>query len=80
MQYVFLIQQYNQEITDLNQPVLISQSRRKRGSMISGPVVLIPELCYLTGTVAIVASHSSICQTIPPTETDILTATSCQVN
>uniref|UniRef100_A0A8B9CLL1 Piwi like RNA-mediated gene silencing 1 n=1 Tax=Anser brachyrhynchus TaxID=132585 RepID=A0A8B9CLL1_9AVES len=41
--------QYNQEITDLNQPVLISQSRRKRGSMISGPVVLIPELCYLTG-------------------------------
>ncbi|XP_021267988.1 piwi-like protein 1 isoform X2 [Numida meleagris] len=41
--------QYNQEITDLNQPVLISQSRRKRGNMMVGPVVLIPELCYLTG-------------------------------
>ncbi|XP_009471392.1 PREDICTED: piwi-like protein 1 isoform X1 [Nipponia nippon] len=41
--------QYNQEITDLNQPVLISQSRRKRGSMMLGPVVLIPELCFLTG-------------------------------
>ncbi|KAK4813307.1 hypothetical protein QYF61_023982 [Mycteria americana] len=41
--------QYNQEITDLNQPVLISQSRRKRGSMMPGPVVLIPELCFLTG-------------------------------
>ncbi|XP_072206985.1 piwi-like protein 1 [Excalfactoria chinensis] len=41
--------QYNQEISDLNQPVLISQSRRKRGNMMVGPVVLIPELCYLTG-------------------------------
>ncbi|XP_065594749.1 piwi-like protein 1 isoform X1 [Cyrtonyx montezumae] len=41
--------QYNQEITDLNQPVLISQSRRKRGNTMVGPVVLIPELCYLTG-------------------------------
>ncbi|XP_010187806.1 PREDICTED: piwi-like protein 1 [Mesitornis unicolor] len=41
--------QYNQEITDLNQPVLISQSKRKRGTMMQGPVVLIPELCFLTG-------------------------------
>ncbi|NXC19686.1 PIWL1 protein, partial [Corythaeola cristata] len=41
--------QYNQEITELNQPVLISQSKRKRGTMMPGPVVLIPELCFLTG-------------------------------
>nr|XP_009512092.1 PREDICTED: piwi-like protein 1 isoform X2 [Phalacrocorax carbo] len=41
--------QYNQEITDLNQPVLVSQSQRKRGNMMPGPVVLIPELCFLTG-------------------------------
>ncbi|XP_019476543.1 piwi-like protein 1 isoform X2 [Meleagris gallopavo] len=41
--------QYNQEISDLNQPVLISQCRRKRGNVMVGPVVLIPELCYLTG-------------------------------
>uniref|UniRef100_A0A672UWR8 Piwi-like protein 1 n=1 Tax=Strigops habroptila TaxID=2489341 RepID=A0A672UWR8_STRHB len=41
--------QYNQEITDLNQPVLISQCRRKGGNMMPGPVVLIPELCFLTG-------------------------------
>uniref|UniRef100_A0A8C3PIK8 Piwi-like protein 1 n=1 Tax=Calidris pygmaea TaxID=425635 RepID=A0A8C3PIK8_9CHAR len=41
--------QYNQEITDLNQPVLISQSKRKRGTLMPGPVVLIPELCFLTG-------------------------------
>ncbi|XP_056198802.1 piwi-like protein 1 [Falco biarmicus] len=41
--------QYNQEITDLNQPVLISQSRRKRGTVMPVPVVLIPELCFLTG-------------------------------
>ncbi|NXL28210.1 PIWL1 protein, partial [Glaucidium brasilianum] len=41
--------QYNQEITDLNQPVLISQSKRKRGGMELGPAVLIPELCFLTG-------------------------------
>ncbi|KAM6318273.1 piwi-like protein 1 [Podargus strigoides] len=38
--------QYNEVITDLNQPVLISQSRK---SMMPGPVVLIPELCFLTG-------------------------------
>ncbi|XP_069726924.1 piwi-like protein 1 [Phaenicophaeus curvirostris] len=41
--------QYNQEITDLNQPVLISESKRKRGTTMPGPVVLIPELCFLTG-------------------------------
>ncbi|XP_074777312.1 piwi-like protein 1 isoform X1 [Athene noctua] len=41
--------QYNQEITDLNQPVLISQSKRKRGGVVLGPAVLIPELCFLTG-------------------------------
>ncbi|KFQ17384.1 Piwi-like 1 [Merops nubicus] len=41
--------QYNQEITDLNQPVLISQSKRRRGSVMTVPVVLIPELCFLTG-------------------------------
>ncbi|XP_073168472.1 piwi-like protein 1 isoform X1 [Lepidochelys kempii] len=41
--------QYNQEITDLNQPVLVSQPKRRRGLGIPGPAVLIPELCYLTG-------------------------------
>nr|XP_009930781.1 PREDICTED: piwi-like protein 1 isoform X1 [Opisthocomus hoazin] len=41
--------QYNQEITDLDQPVLISESKRRRGSMAVVPVVLIPELCFLTG-------------------------------
>ncbi|NXY90108.1 PIWL1 protein, partial [Alcedo cyanopectus] len=41
--------QYNQEITDLNQPVLISQFRKKSGNIKPGPVVLIPELCFLTG-------------------------------
>ncbi|XP_064025078.1 piwi-like protein 1 [Pogoniulus pusillus] len=40
--------QYNQEITDLNQPVLISQPKR-RAIGLTGPVVLIPELCFLTG-------------------------------
>ncbi|XP_009955581.1 PREDICTED: piwi-like protein 1, partial [Leptosomus discolor] len=41
--------QYNQEITDLRQPVLISQARKKSGSIVPGPVALIPELCFLTG-------------------------------
>uniref|UniRef100_A0A8C4YRQ1 Piwi-like protein 1 n=1 Tax=Gopherus evgoodei TaxID=1825980 RepID=A0A8C4YRQ1_9SAUR len=41
--------QYNQEITDLNQPVLVSQPKRRRGPGMPGPAVLIPELCYLTG-------------------------------
>ncbi|KFP31525.1 Piwi-like 1 [Colius striatus] len=40
--------QYNQEITDLNQPVLISQPKR-RSSTMQGPLILIPELCFLTG-------------------------------
>ncbi|NWR55762.1 PIWL1 protein, partial [Bucorvus abyssinicus] len=44
--------QYNQVISDLNQPVLISQSRRRRGNIMPGPVVLIPELCFLTGLTA----------------------------
>ncbi|XP_015273353.1 PREDICTED: piwi-like protein 1 [Gekko japonicus] len=43
--------QYNQEITDLNQPVLVSQPKRKAGpgGNIVGPAILIPELCFLTG-------------------------------
>ncbi|XP_062999758.1 piwi-like protein 1 [Elgaria multicarinata webbii] len=43
--------QYGQEITDLHQPVLISQPKRKRGpgGVMAGPAILIPELCYLTG-------------------------------
>ncbi|NXG47601.1 PIWL1 protein, partial [Psilopogon haemacephalus] len=40
--------QYNQEITDLNQPVLVSQPKR-RATGLQGPVILIPELCFLTG-------------------------------
>ncbi|KAJ7309724.1 hypothetical protein JRQ81_007787 [Phrynocephalus forsythii] len=39
--------QYNAEIMDLNQPALISQPKKK--SPIQGRLVLIPELCYLTG-------------------------------
>lgn len=47
-----LEQQYNQEITDLKQPVLVSQPKRRRGpgGTLPGPAMLIPELCYLTGT------------------------------
>ncbi|KAL4701714.1 hypothetical protein H8959_015718, partial [Pygathrix nigripes] len=43
--------QYNQEITDLKQPVLVSQPKRRRGpgGTLPGPAMLIPELCYLTG-------------------------------
>ncbi|XP_067557331.1 piwi-like protein 1 isoform X2 [Pseudorca crassidens] len=43
--------QYNQEITDLKQPVLVSQPKRRRGpgGTSPGPALLIPELCYLTG-------------------------------
>lgn len=71
MQSVFLIQQYNIEISDWMQPVLISQMKRKRGN-IQGSVALIPELCSLTGTVS---KH----QTIMPTDMGILTAAFCQV-
>ncbi|NXH16862.1 PIWL1 protein, partial [Bucco capensis] len=40
--------QYNQKITDLEQPVLISRCRRRDIKGV-GPVALIPELCFLTG-------------------------------
>lgn len=39
-----------------------------------GPVVLIPELCYLTGMVAVVFSCQSNCQAMLLTVTGILTA------
>ncbi|KAM6298089.1 piwi-like protein 1 [Aegotheles albertisi] len=48
----FYKKQYSQEITDLNQPLLISQSKKKRGNIMPGPVALVPELCYLTGLTA----------------------------
>ncbi|XP_064424197.1 piwi-like protein 1 [Latimeria chalumnae] len=43
--------QYNQVVSDLSQPVLVSQPRRQRGpgGGVAGPIVLIPELCSLTG-------------------------------
>ncbi|NXM66782.1 PIWL1 protein, partial [Serilophus lunatus] len=40
--------QYSIDITDPKQPLLISQLKRNRGN-IQGTVVLIPELCCLTG-------------------------------
>ncbi|NXI47583.1 PIWL1 protein, partial [Galbula dea] len=40
--------QYNQEITDLNQPVLVSRCMRKSINRV-GSLILIPELCFLTG-------------------------------
>nr|UAT11568.1 Piwi-like RNA-mediated gene silencing 1 [Cynops orientalis] len=43
--------QYNLEITDLSQPAIVSQPKRKRGpeGTVPGPIILIPEFCYLTG-------------------------------
>nr|XP_020860026.1 piwi-like protein 1 isoform X3 [Phascolarctos cinereus] len=43
--------QYNTEITDLKQPVLVSQPKRRRGpgGILPGPALLMPELCFLTG-------------------------------
>ncbi|XP_009069078.1 PREDICTED: piwi-like protein 1 [Acanthisitta chloris] len=41
--------QYNLVITDLNQPVLVNQPKRKRGNLMQGPIILIPELCSVAG-------------------------------
>ncbi|XP_075424811.1 piwi-like protein 1 isoform X1 [Ascaphus truei] len=43
--------QYNQEITELSQPSIVSQPKRMRGppGVTPGPLILIPELSYLTG-------------------------------
>ncbi|XP_074061371.1 piwi-like protein 1 isoform X4 [Macrotis lagotis] len=44
-------QQYRAKITDLEQPVLVSQPKRKKGpdGRLANPALLIPELCNLTG-------------------------------
>ncbi|XP_063160553.1 piwi-like protein 4 [Candoia aspera] len=43
-------QQYNVVLTDLNQPMLVSQLKSKGSSSAESRVVhLVPELCYLTG-------------------------------
>nr|SIP62985.1 Piwi Like RNA-Mediated Gene Silencing 1 [Protopterus annectens] len=43
--------QYNEEITEVNQPLLVSQvrSRRGPGGETQRPVNLVPEFCFLTG-------------------------------
>ncbi|XP_073532235.1 piwi-like protein 1 [Phyllobates terribilis] len=43
--------QYNKQITDLKQPALIHNSKKTRGpeKMPTGPIILIPEFCNLTG-------------------------------
>lgn len=47
----YYMQQYNQIITDLNQPLLVSQGRWRKGqrSVLQEPVLLVPQLCYPTG-------------------------------
>ncbi|XP_063081853.1 piwi-like protein 3 isoform X2 [Cavia porcellus] len=47
----YYMQQYNQIITDLNQPLLVSQGKWRRGqrNISPEPILLVPELCYLTG-------------------------------
>nr|XP_023416682.1 piwi-like protein 3 [Cavia porcellus] len=46
----YYMQQYNQIITDLNQPLLVSQGKWRRGqrNISPEPILLVPELCYLT--------------------------------
>ncbi|KAM3939929.1 piwi-like protein 1 [Leptodactylus fuscus] len=43
--------QYNKQITDLNQPAIIHNPKKVKGpeKMPTGPVILIPEFCNLTG-------------------------------
>ncbi|XP_073413168.1 piwi-like protein 1 isoform X2 [Dendrobates tinctorius] len=43
--------QYNKQITDLKQPALIHNPKKTRGpgKMPTGPIILIPEFCNLTG-------------------------------
>ncbi|KAE8634929.1 hypothetical protein XENTR_v10002471 [Xenopus tropicalis] len=43
--------QYNKGITDLNQPALVHNPKKPRGpqNVPAGPILLIPEFCFLTG-------------------------------
>ncbi|KAM4808124.1 piwi-like protein 1 [Rhinophrynus dorsalis] len=43
--------QYNKGITDLNQPAIVHNPKKTRGprNTLTGPIILIPEFCYLTG-------------------------------
>ena len=49
--HVFCSKQYAQEVTDDNQPLLVSHIKKMGpgGRLPSGPAMLVPELCYLTG-------------------------------
>lgn len=49
--HTFCSKQYNLDITDGNQVLLVSHVKRlgPAGAPPPGPAMLIPELCYLTG-------------------------------
>lgn len=49
--HILFSQQYNLDITDMNQALLVTHPKRisAAGAAPPGPAMLIPELCYLTG-------------------------------
>ncbi|XP_020042473.2 piwi-like protein 3 [Castor canadensis] len=47
----YYLQQYNEQVTELKQPLLVSLGRWRKGQRDAPrePVLLVPQLCYLTG-------------------------------
>uniref|UniRef100_A0A8C0WRH6 Piwi-like protein 3 n=1 Tax=Castor canadensis TaxID=51338 RepID=A0A8C0WRH6_CASCN len=54
----YYLQQYNEQVTELKQPLLVSLGRWRKGQRDAPrePVLLVPQLCYLTGAPTYVAS------------------------
>lgn len=53
MFFLASVEQYNVQVTVLNQPLLISKGKWKKSQQDTPhePIFLVPELCHLTGTV-----------------------------
>jgi hypothetical protein len=55
-----LFQQYNKVVQDPHQPLLVTKPKRKFGpggkKLDDRPILLLPELCYMTGMMWIIYS------------------------
>jgi hypothetical protein len=62
----WIFQNYNIQVTDMNQPLLVSRPKKKDIRMgRTEPIYLLPELCTLTGK-ALHGTHLSLARAVYP--------------
>ena len=62
---IISLKHYNLKVTDLGQPLIVSNPKRKdRNRGDDQPILLVPELCTMTGEQFISFRTCHICQTI----------------